>query len=100
MRVLILSVLCVSLYSCSVQQKIAKNIKKNFINDSALVNAHVGVTIYDPASKKYLYDYQGAKYFVPAAMVAKLMGSPVSSDLTRPLCVIKGFAVSANGAAT
>lgn len=67
MRLLILSVFSVLVFSCSTQQRIGKNVRKNFINDSALLNAHVGVTIYDPETKKYLYDYQGAKYFVPAS---------------------------------
>lgn len=30
-------------------------------------NAHVGVVVYDAGSNKYLYDYQGDKYFVPAS---------------------------------
>lgn len=30
-------------------------------------NAHIGISIYDIAAEKYVYDYQGDKYFVPAS---------------------------------
>lgn len=53
--------------SCSVQQQIAKTAKANLVNQSNLVNAHVGISIFDPATNKYLYNYQGDKYFVPAS---------------------------------
>jgi len=52
--------------SCSIQQKISKSAKQ-VINDSSLLAAHVGISIYDPAAGKYWYDYQGDKYFVPAS---------------------------------
>lgn len=53
--------------SCSVQQQIAKSAKAEVINNTALQTAHVGISIYDPAANKYLYNYQGDKYFVPAS---------------------------------
>ena len=37
------------------------------INDSSLLAAHVGISVFDPSSNKYLYNYQGDKYFVPAS---------------------------------
>jgi D-alanyl-D-alanine carboxypeptidase/D-alanyl-D-alanine-endopeptidase (penicillin-binding protein 4) len=37
------------------------------IDKSNLINAHVGISIFDPAANKYLYNYQGEKYFVPAS---------------------------------
>ncbi|HMK20361.1 MAG TPA: D-alanyl-D-alanine carboxypeptidase [Chitinophagaceae bacterium] len=52
--------------SCSIQQKISKSAKQ-VINDSSLLTAHVGISIYDPATGKYWYNYQGDKYFVPAS---------------------------------
>lgn len=54
------------LSSCSVQQKISKSAKQ-VIKDSSLLTAHVGISIYDPESGKYWYNYQGDKYFVPAS---------------------------------
>lgn len=35
--------------------------------DSVLVNAHVGLAVYDPGEGKYIYQYQSNKYFVPAS---------------------------------
>jgi D-alanyl-D-alanine carboxypeptidase/D-alanyl-D-alanine-endopeptidase (penicillin-binding protein 4) len=52
--------------SCSIQQKISRSAKK-VINNSSLLTAHVGISIYDPATGKYWYNYQGDKYFVPAS---------------------------------
>jgi serine-type D-Ala-D-Ala carboxypeptidase/endopeptidase (penicillin-binding protein 4) len=55
------------LTSCSVQKQIDRSAKKNIINDSLFLAAHTGISIYDPAANKYLYNYQGDKYFVPAS---------------------------------
>src|SRR5438067_7277729 len=55
--------------ACSVQKQIEKSAQKNVLNDSALVNAHVGISIYEPATNKYWYNYQGNKYFVPASNI-------------------------------
>jgi len=52
--------------SCSIQQKISRSAKQ-VINDSSLLTAHLGISIYDPESGKYWYNYQGDKYFVPAS---------------------------------
>jgi len=54
------------LTSCSIQQKILKSAKQ-VINDSSLLTAHVGISIYEPATGKFWYNYQGDKYFVPAS---------------------------------
>ena len=54
------------LSSCSLQQKISKSAQQ-VINDSSLLTAHVGISIYEPQSGKYWYNYQGDKYFVPAS---------------------------------
>jgi len=57
---------CIVLCSCSVSKRIAKSAKV-FIADSSLINAHTGISIYDVASNKYLFNYQEDKYFVPAS---------------------------------
>jgi serine-type D-Ala-D-Ala carboxypeptidase/endopeptidase (penicillin-binding protein 4) len=60
----------VLLSSCTVRKttKVATpGPLETLINDSSLQTAHVGVAVYDPEEKKYLYDYQGDKYFVPAS---------------------------------
>ena len=57
------------LVSCSVQKKIAKSADKDVLDAPALQTAHVGISIYEPATNKYWYDYQGDKYFVPASNI-------------------------------
>ena len=53
--------------SCSVERQIGKVADKIVINNTDLNNAHIGMSIYDAASGKFLYNYQGNKYFVPAS---------------------------------
>ena len=65
-ELLIINFSCLIFTSCSIQQKISKSAKQ-VINDSSLLTAHVGISIYDPESGKYWYNYQGDKYFVPAS---------------------------------
>lgn len=55
------------LTSCSVQKQIGKSAKADVLRTKALETAHVGISIYDPAAGKYLYNYQGDHYFVPAS---------------------------------
>ncbi|MEO8404239.1 MAG: D-alanyl-D-alanine carboxypeptidase [Chitinophagaceae bacterium] len=52
--------------SCSIQKKISHSAKQ-VITDSALQTAHIGISIYEPGSGKYWYNYNGEKYFVPAS---------------------------------
>src|SRR4051794_38747019 len=53
--------------SCSSSKQIGKSAKRNVLNDPSLKTAYVGISVYDPSTKKYLYNYQGDKYFVPAS---------------------------------
>ncbi len=55
------------LTSCSIQSKLQKSANNAILSDGALANAHVGISIFDPAKGKYLYEHQGNKYFVPAS---------------------------------
>jgi D-alanyl-D-alanine carboxypeptidase/D-alanyl-D-alanine-endopeptidase (penicillin-binding protein 4) len=59
-------VLCF-LYACSPAKQIGKSAKEKVLNDPALETAHVGISLYEPATGKYWYNYQGDKYFVPAS---------------------------------
>lgn len=58
-----------SLSGCYTLKLNAQPALNNFLKTNVLVNAHVGVSVYEPASGKFLYDYQGDKYFVPASNV-------------------------------
>jgi len=64
---LLLVLICLS---CSAQKKISRNdLLADFVNDPVFDLAHLGVSVYDPQQGKYLYDYQGTKFFVPASNV-------------------------------
>jgi D-alanyl-D-alanine carboxypeptidase/D-alanyl-D-alanine-endopeptidase (penicillin-binding protein 4) len=50
----------------------SKNGLQPFVQDSllsrpGLSSAQVGISLYDPATATYLYNYQGDKYFIPAS---------------------------------
>ncbi len=53
--------------SCSIEKQIAKSATTDVLKAKALETAHVGISIFDPSANKYLYNYQGDKYFVPAS---------------------------------
>lgn len=55
------------LSSCSVQKQIHQSAKTDVLATKALQTAHVGISIFDPSANKYLYNYQGDHYFVPAS---------------------------------
>ena len=56
------------LSSCSIQKQLSKSARL-VLKDSALATAHVGISIYEPASDKYWFNYQGDHYFTPASNV-------------------------------
>ncbi|MFI5384399.1 MAG: D-alanyl-D-alanine carboxypeptidase/D-alanyl-D-alanine-endopeptidase [Methanosarcina thermophila] len=55
--------------SCLGQRKLgnARSVLSDFVNDPVFSEAHLGVSVYDPSSSRYIYDYQGDKLFVPAS---------------------------------
>ncbi|HTM92101.1 MAG TPA: D-alanyl-D-alanine carboxypeptidase, partial [Flavisolibacter sp.] len=55
------------LFSCTATKQIAKSARETVLKDEALQTAHVGISIYEPATGKYWYNYNGDKYFVPAS---------------------------------
>jgi serine-type D-Ala-D-Ala carboxypeptidase/endopeptidase (penicillin-binding protein 4) len=57
----------VFLFSCSVSRHTVGRAAKTLLQDSALQQAHIGISIYDVAKGQYLYNYQGDKYFIPAS---------------------------------
>lgn len=46
---------------------IASEAQKIILEDNNFLPAHVGISIFDPSTNTYLYNYQGDKYFVPAS---------------------------------
>ena len=57
----------VVLISCSISKKIGRMAKIDVLENEAFVSAHTGISIYEPATGKYWFNYQGNKYFVPAS---------------------------------
>lgn len=55
--------------ACSPSQQIAKTARQQVLQKAELSTAHVGISLFDPASGKYLYNFQGDKYFVPASNI-------------------------------
>ena len=61
------SLLILLLSSCSVSSQISKEANKTILRDSAASKGFIGISIYDPATGKYLYNYNATKYFTPAS---------------------------------
>lgn len=55
------------LASCSVSKQISKQADTLLLKDSAISTGHIGISIYEPATDKYWYNYDATKYFVPAS---------------------------------
>ena len=53
--------------SCSISKKINRPATKYLLHDEAFVNAHTGISVYEPTTGKYWYNYQAEKYFTPAS---------------------------------
>ena len=53
--------------SCSVSKQIGREARTDVLNNPAFISAHTGISIYEPATGKYWYNYEGDKYFVPAS---------------------------------
>lgn len=63
----LLLITCCLLFSCTVQQKIGTAAKQNLLTNAYLQAAHVGISIYEPATGRYWYNYQADKFFTPAS---------------------------------
>lgn len=55
------------LASCSTQRQIRKAANTELFPDSSVQHAHVGISLFDPSTKKFLYTHNAKKYFVPAS---------------------------------
>src|SRR5690242_11491808 len=63
----LMGAVCLSFISCSTTKYIDKVAKHSIINKPDLTSAHIGICIYDPSKNKWLYNYHGNKYFIPAS---------------------------------
>lgn len=53
--------------SCSVSKKINRPAKEYLLQNEDFLHAHTGISVYQPATGKYWYNYQAEKYFTPAS---------------------------------
>jgi len=68
MRLLGLAAFVAFLFSsCSITQQLEKSARADVLQSEALKTAHVGISVFEPATGKYWFNYQGDKYFVPAS---------------------------------
>lgn len=55
------------LSSCAATKNSLKEANKALMFDSAIATAHIGVSIYEPLTNKYWFNYNADKYFIPAS---------------------------------
>lgn len=60
-------IIVIDFSSCSSTKQIEKAAIEDVLSDSALQSAHIGISVFDATANKYLYNYQGDKYFIPAS---------------------------------
>ncbi len=53
--------------ACSASKQIGRIANHDIFKNAAFITAHTGISIYEPATQTYWYNYQGDKYFVPAS---------------------------------
>lgn len=66
---IISSLFLLSICSCTIHKNINGQQVKQLLQQSAIATGETGICIYDPSTKKYLYQYQADKYFTPASNV-------------------------------
>lgn len=68
MKILLPLLFTASLFaSCSVSKKLERSAREDVLTADVLKTAHVGISVYEPATNSYWFNYQGDKYFVPAS---------------------------------
>ena len=63
-----LIIYCLFTFSaCSISKQISKKVDTILLKDSAISQGHIGISIYEPATGKYLYNHNSTNYFIPAS---------------------------------
>lgn len=55
------------LTGCAVSKQIGKQANSILLKDSSISTGHIGISIYEPATNKYWYEYDDTHYFIPAS---------------------------------
>ena len=66
-NLLLIILLILLISSCSISKQINKQASQILLNDSVISTGHIGISIYEPATDRYWYNYNATKYFVPAS---------------------------------
>lgn len=53
--------------SCSLSRQIGIQANDILLKDTAISTGHIGISIYEPATNKYWYNYNATHYFIPAS---------------------------------
>ncbi len=69
MKYFFLFLFSTTLYACKLTGQITQKQINVFLNDTAVRSGHVGISIYEPDTKKYLYNYNAEKNFTPSSNV-------------------------------
>jgi len=56
-------------FSCAGSRSITREARAGLLNDSAIRQGHIGISIFEPASGKFWYNHNADKYFIPASNV-------------------------------
>jgi serine-type D-Ala-D-Ala carboxypeptidase/endopeptidase (penicillin-binding protein 4) len=56
-----------ALFSCKLTGQITQKQIDVFLNDTAVSSGHAGISIYEPATKQYWYNYNAEKNFTPSS---------------------------------
>ncbi len=64
---ILIMVVLIAMSSCSVSKQISRNATSLLLNDTAIRTGHIGISIYEPASNTYWYNYNADKNFIPAS---------------------------------
>ena len=62
--VALLSATALFLSSCSIQQRLTSPANQYLLNDSSLLSAHIGISVFNPETGKHIYTHQGDKLFL------------------------------------
>ena len=66
-RLILPAALVLMFSACSVAKKISRQADAILLKDSVISSGHIGISIYEPATDKYWYNWNAAKYFTPAS---------------------------------
>ncbi len=69
MKYFLIFLISSTIYSCKSTSKITKKQINSFLKDATVRSGHAGISIYEPATGKYLYNYNEEKNFTPSSNV-------------------------------